>query len=307
MSSDKKTSLRSASASGTHDSLNSMNKTASPKATVTVAKDLKGASGSTIRPEPSEIDSFREEMRKLFREADEKQSVRIKGLDDKFTKIFENLKADITSVKDEQTKTNETLSSLNKKVEEMEKGLNHQTNRLDDVEKANAIKFKETEENLDKKIAELNKKLLLAEKQDRKYNLLFYGLQPREHENVYERVRELLVKDMSLDETKVQQMYFAHGHRLPSKGIGPDPVIIRFTSWEDRELVLSNAKKLAGSRRRILVDLPVCMKIERDKLAKIAFGVRKNEKLQTRIKDKGLDVYLQVRKDETCTWETRVV
>ena len=37
------------------------------------------------------------------------------------------------------------------------------------------------------------------------------------------------------------------------------------------------------------------------KLAKIAFGVRKNEKLQTRIKDKGLDVYLQVRKDETGT------
>ena len=150
MSSDKKTSLRSASASGTRDS---MNKTASPKATVSVGKDLKGASGGTIRPEPTEIDSFREEMGKLFREADEKQSVRIKELDDKFTKFYENLKADITSVKDEQTKTNETLSSLYKKVEEMEKS--------------------------------------------------FYGLQPREHENVYERVRELLVKDMSLDETKV--------------------------------------------------------------------------------------------------------
>ena len=61
--------------------------------------------------------------------------------------------------------------------------LNHQTN---DVERANAIQFKETEENLDKKIAELNNKLLLEEKEDRKCNLFFYGLHPREHENVYE-------------------------------------------------------------------------------------------------------------------------
>ena len=94
------------SASAT-ETLDIMNKTASPKAAVTVASGLKCASGGTIRQEPSE------EMRKLFRKADEKQSVRIKEFDDKFTKMFEILNTDITvtSVKDEQTKINEALSS----------------------------------------------------------------------------------------------------------------------------------------------------------------------------------------------------
>ena len=61
--------------------------------------------------------------------------------------------------------------------------------------------------------------------------------------------------------------------------------------------MLSNAYKLVGSKRRIIADWPVQMKNERGRLSKIAYRIRKDELLQTRIKDKGLDVYLEVRKD----------
>ena len=60
----------------------------------------------------------------------------------------------------------------------------------------------------------------------------------------------------------------------------------------------SNAYKLAGSKRRIIAAWPVQMKNERKRLSKIAYRIRNDELLQTRIKDKGLDVYLEVRNCE---------
>ena len=111
------------------------------------------------------------------------------------------------------------------------------------------------------------------------------------------------VEDLHLDSDKVESMYFANAHRLASEyGDGPRPVIMRFTSYEERELVLANAHKLAGSKRRILPDLPVVMKKERGRLAKEAYQIRKTEKLHTRIRDKGLEVYLEVRKEKTDSW-----
>ena len=107
---------------------------------------------------------------------------------------------------------------------------------------------------------------------------------------------------IDMDEERLQTMYFAHEHRLPSESDGPKPIIVRFTSFEERDMVLSNAPKLAGGRRRIITDLPVQMKKERARLAKVAYRIHKEEKIQTRIKDKGLDGYLEVRKDETHDW-----
>lgn len=68
---------------------------------------------------------------------------------------------------------------------------------------------------------------------------------------------------------------------------------------------MSNAPKLAGSRRRILSDLPVKMKEQRGKLAKEAYKIRHEEELQTRIREQGLEVFLEVRKDRNQSWEKR--
>ena len=62
---------------------------------------------------------------------------------------------------------------------------------------------------------------------------------------------------------------------------------------------------LAGTQRRIVVDLPKPMKRERNKLVKATYEIRKSERVQ-RIKDKGLKNDLEVRKDPTDRREERV-
>ena len=168
-------------------------------------------------------------------------------------------------------------------------------------------KFGQTKGYIDERIEELNTKLLLLEKQDRKYNLLIYEIPEENNEDVCEKMRELFVNDLQISPSKVDNMYFAHGHRLLTKAkTGPRPIILRFTSFGDRDLVLANAPKLAGTRRRILSDLPVKMKEERGKLASEAFRLRKEEKLQTRIKERGLIITLEVRKDRLDPWVKRI-
>ena len=69
--------------------------------------------------------------------------------------------------------------------------------------------------------------------------------------------------------------------------------------------MLSHAKHLLKTGKRILTDLPVPIKLKMDRIAKKAFKIRTEEKLQTRIKDKGLDLYLEVKKNKSDTWVRR--
>lgn len=258
-----------------------------------------------------EIKKFRQEMRALFKESDEKMAGRFRSIDDKFTKIFESLKTEVDQLKAEMTETKITMENIDKKVEDIEESLVFQTGEINDHQKNLTEKVNKAENELLKKIAELDDKLMLLEKHDRKYNLLFYGiqedLQSDQPKEIIERMKRLFVEDLKIDRDTVERMKFAHGHRIPSRGNGPRPIIMRFASYQDRELVLRNAKMLAGTQRRIVVDLPEPMKRERNKLAKVAYEIRKSEKLQTRIKDKGLKVELEVRKGPTDRWEKRNV
>ena len=175
------------------------------------------------------------------------------------------------------------------------------------MQKRNEERLKQVERDLNTKIEELIKKLKLLEKHDRKYNLLFFGFREEAREYVFDVLRESFVNHLDLDEERVRDMYFVNGHRIPSKSPGQKPIILRFTSFEDRELILSQASKYVGSRRRVLVDLPEDMKKERDRLAKKAFEIRKNEKKHTRIRGKGLNVWLEVRNDGHDQWVKRDV
>ena len=148
---------------------------------------------------------------------------------------------------------------------------------------------------------------MLLEKHDRKYNLLIYGINEDAGEKLYDKMRRFFVNDLGIEEERAQRIHFVNGHRYPTKSSGPNPIILRFSCWDDRELVLSQAKNLLNTRKRILTDLPVPMKLERDRLAKAAFKIRKENGLQTRIRDKGLDLYLEVRKDRKDNWVRRVV
>ena len=193
------------------------------------------------------------------------------------------------------------------KVDDMEESIEHNVKIARDMKQECEQKQSETEKKLMERIKSLEDKLKLLEKHDRKYNLLFYGIQETENERVLENLRTFFKNDFKIDRNSVEYMRFTNGHRIPSKGPGPKPIILRFTSLDDLNLVISNSYRLAGTKKRILIELPLEMKQERARLAKETFNIRRNEEKQTRILVRGLDVFLQVRNDEHSAWVRREV
>lgn len=264
----------------------------------------------------TEFVSFKEEIRDMLKSMNKTISrnvtdtitEKIETLDQIFSNMFTEIKEDIKGIRTEVLEAKAEVDKVKTKMDEMEVTLEFQEKILtenDENQKANLNKVKAE---IDTKLRELNEKILLMEKQDRKYNLLFYGFPEEGSENLFDKLRKVFVKDLEIDSVTVENMYFVHGHRMPVEiQEGSRPIILRFAHYGDRELVLSRAFKLGGTKKRILSDLPVVMKKERRRLAKEAYTIRKGEGLQTRIKDKGLDVYLEVRKESVDKWVKRAV
>ena len=146
------------------------------------------------------------------------------------------------------------------KVDDMEDNIEHNVKIARDMKQECEQKQSETEKKLMERIKSLEDKLKLLEKHDRKYNLLFYGIQETENERVVENLRTFFKNDLKIDRNSVEYMRFTNGHRIPSKGPGPKPIILRFTSHDDLNLVLSNSYRLADTKKRILIELPLEMK-----------------------------------------------
>ncbi|CAG2220511.1 unnamed protein product [Mytilus edulis] len=103
---------------------------------------------------------------------------------------------------------------------------------------------------------------------------------------------------------------FANAHRIPARQNSgerkrPNPIIIRFIHYADKELFLSHGSHLAGKNIRIVDDLPPCMKEARNELAKIAYKIRSDEKLKTRIRHLGVTVILETRTSSRDQWHIR--
>ena len=298
----------------------------SPKSTVKIAQIDKpkeqqnmptGDSKDMNTKISTELASFKEEMKNMMLDMNKSitQNVtssissKMEELDTKFSSMFTEYKADIKAVRVEVDTVRNDLIDISEKVTQIEKSVEFGSAKQKEDTEKQTTSLNKVKAEIDTKLQELNQKLLLMEKHERKYNLLFYGFsEEKEGENIYDNMRSVFVNDLQLDPYRVENMYFSNAHRLPAeKTDGPKPLIMRFAQYEDRELVLSNAYKLAGSKRRILSDLPVVMKKERARLATAAFKIRHEEDLQTRIKDKGLNVYLEVRKEKSDTWVKRVI
>ena len=249
--------------------------------------------------------AFREEIKVMFQSLDNSMDAKMTKLENKFTGIFKELKEEMGNMKSNIEKNEDDIVAIQEKMGEYETSIDFNSTKIDNSEKKQLKKLEKAEKRIDQKLLELDNKLLMLEKQDRKYNLLFYGIPQEANEKLYEKMRTFFEIDLKIEKERVQNIYFTNGHRYPTKNKGPNPVILRFSNFDDRELVLSHAKNLLNTGKRILTDLPTKMKIERNRIADIAYHIRKEEKLQTRIKDKGLDLYLEVRKTKDDTWERR--
>ena len=255
----------------------------------------------------TDFSKFTNDIRGMFKEFEQKIGVRLKKLDEKFTGIFNELREDINEVKSDLTEVKSDVQNIKSQVEDIEQSMEYQASKVEDLEKEQEEKLAKVNCDLQEKIESLNKMLMMLEKHDRKYNLIFHGVAEEQGEKLYNKMRGFFLHSLKIEEEKVKKIHFSNGHRLPSDHDGPRPVIMRFVSYEDRELVLSKAFNLAKTGMRILTDLPVPMKKERQRLAKVAYGIRRDEHLKTRIRDTGLDMILEVRKDDTVMWAQRKV
>ncbi|CAC5361862.1 unnamed protein product [Mytilus coruscus] len=124
-------------------------------------------------------------------------------------------------------------------------------------------------------------------------------------ENIYSVTRQLLSQNLKIEQRKANAIPIANAHRVPTRGSGPKPIIVRFIHYGDKQLIMSSAHNLKGSQIRILDDLPVSMKEERFLLSHVAYKIRKKEKLQTRIRDVGAHMTLETRKNRGDPWSAR--
>ena len=143
--------------------------------------------------------------------------------------MFDEVRTDMARMKTDLTETRTKVIAVSSKNDAIESAVEFHASKVADLRKTHDEEIRKTKEDLNKEIEEIDRKLLLSEKQDRRYNLLFYGIREENDEDISEKLREMFIQDLKLDEDKVAKMYFAHGHRIPSEaGTGPRPIIYRF-------------------------------------------------------------------------------
>ncbi|CAC5397771.1 unnamed protein product [Mytilus coruscus] len=91
--------------------------------------------------------------------------------------------------------------------------------------------------------------------------------------------RQLFSQNLNIEQRKANAIPIANAHRVPTRGSGPKPIIVRFIHYGDKQLIMSSAHNLKGSQIRILDDLPVSMKEERFLLSHVAYTIRKKRKI----------------------------
>lgn len=239
------------------------------------------------------------------------------------------LKSDIAKLSDVLCKK---IDAMLVKIADIETSLKDTSDRALNIEQNEIPKIR-NEHKAD--MAAIEKQILLMEIYQRKSNLLFYGIAQNKDENVIDQLRTVFIQ-LGISPEVAAKITIMNAHRLPRKSRstdgsaasdqGPDPIIAKFAIMSERQLLLEayqarnkNATDgdvqdvqaarhgaSNGSRSRISVrtDLPPKMKFRRGKLSNIAYRLRKDKHLSTKIFVQGTDVVLQYKEKGSRDWKT---
>ena len=236
---------------------------------------------------------------------------------------FDAMSQDLHMMKAELTQTRRAIQDL-------ETSVSFNADKIKMVEKEALPKIREE---IECKTAELEEKLMLLELHHRKQNLLVYGVPEGKNENIYSTVYGVIAHFLQVSESVAIKTSLVNAHRLPAPKhttAAPRPLIIRFANMEDRNRLLSAFEQPNRQRRNevsgqqhaqqpsqqaaeppprqqataeifsydrvtIRTDLPPLMKRERGRLATLAYKIRKEKHLATRIRINGTKLSLQTR------------
>jgi ribA/ribD-fused uncharacterized protein len=114
---------------------------------------------------------------------------------------------------------------------------------------------------LEKSNADLEARADQSEEYSKKYNLKIFNIteNPNEsHTELKSRVWDVL-RSMDVDTSNI---YLDHLHRLPSSGPGPRPILMKFVSLLDKELVWNNKHLLKERNIPVYIKQHFCQKTE---------------------------------------------
>ena len=233
-------------------------------------------------------------------------------MESRITKNFNDRFDDINS------KLTGRVSKVEEDMGDFRKSVEFVCGEIEDIKK---ITLPSIENKLLERIDFLEKKLQYSEHRSRKYNLLFCGIpQSSDKEDTSQVVRRYMLEKLKLEEGRVDDLIIANCHRVPIREpektgvVGGDPkdpkdtrppnIVIKFTIMAQRNMVFAAVTNLKGSTERFSVRSDICshLKKRRSELAQIAYTLRRDEKLQTAIRETPHSVWLVTRRHKKDDW-----
>lgn len=179
---------------------------------------------------------------------------RLKDLEEKQSRdstAIEELKLQLRSVKEENCRLKLEISAYKDSLEFTQKEHDDSKERISQVEN-------DTTANKDR--------LVRQELYNRRWNLLFFGVNEERDENCKEKVKRIISNNLNIPDA--DQIKFCGVHRIGRQRMGQRrnrPIICRFTCREDRERVYKAKAKLKNTSIHIADDVPEEIRVIRRK------------------------------------------
>ena len=157
-----------------------------------------------------------EEIKSMIKDLKKDMSSKLRSIDDKFSNIITELREDIGEVKNDLAQASTDIQSIQRQMDEVDKSIEFHAEKVEGVERQQQEQYEEINRKLNDKIDTLNKKLMMVEKHERKYNLIFHGIQEERSEKLYDKMRAFFVSHMEIDQERAEKIIFSNGHRMPT-------------------------------------------------------------------------------------------
>ena len=155
------------------------------------------------------------------------------------------------------------------------------TERVDAQEKM-ISELKKDVNDLTRSVNSEKERAVKLESHSRRNNLIFYGIPEETNESSAKSeslLYSFLEENLKMEEEDIVGMSVERAHRLGKRnanGDKPRPIIAKFTFHKDKELILSNARVLAGSDFGISQDFPREIVQIRKELVKVLKQAKKD-------------------------------
>jgi ribA/ribD-fused uncharacterized protein len=178
----------------------------------------------------------------------------VKKMSDRLDKVFDALQIQNSEIKSQNT----DIKELALQIKDLCTANGMLEDRINTAESNSASAVDKVSE-LEETISELQKQnktlctqMLSAENYSKKCNLKFYNISETQRESTSDLTKKL-AEVFDIMEVNMDRMMISNFHRLPSSAPGPRPIVIKFCTYFDRDLVWSHRHFLREKNIKVYV------------------------------------------------------